>query len=184
MPGHLGPDERVRFAVTQHCYACHLPSVVAFAARPDDNGVATLESSGTQSPVPPPPSLDIDVYAGTNIEEYFLEAWRCRRAGLRRAAMVMARSTLQACFRRYLSPSQRAAYTAEMGSVATLAGEGWRAVGLGVRDFGNQWAHPEGTTSPPTWAEVNESFRRMKSVLQFTAEMERVGHLVPVRESE
>jgi hypothetical protein len=178
VPGLLDPGQSERFAVLHKCYTCDLPTVVTWTATRGPDGFAELTGS-TQSPFPAPPDLKIREYAGTAIELYYAEAWRCRVAGLRRASMVMARATLQACYRRYLASGERGSYTAEMKKVAELAGPGWAAIATGVRDFGNQWAHPEGTTSPPSWAEVQESFRRMKSVLDFTAEMERVGHMKP-----
>lgn len=78
---------------------------------------------------------------------------------------------------RYLRENERGPYSTEMQAVARRAGEGWRAVSVGVRDFGNKWAHPEGPSDPPTWAQVSEAFERMQSVLEFSAAMERVGHL-------
>lgn len=176
--GLLDPGQSMRFAVIHDCYTCELPTVVTWTAVRGPDGFADLTES-VQSPFPASPALNIQEYKGTAIDVYYTEAWRCRRAGLRRAAMVMARATLQACYRRYLTPDEHASYTVEMKKVAELAGSGWAAIGKGVRDFGNQWAHPEGGTAPPSWAEVQESFRRMQSVLAFTAEMERVGHITP-----
>jgi hypothetical protein len=109
----------------------------------------------------------------------FLEAWRCRGAGIRRGGIVMARSTLQACFRRYLPKAAWGNYTRELEAVTDIAGSGWRAVAVGVRDFGNEWAHPERDTAPPKAAVVVEAFRRMDEVLKFAAAMERVDHLRP-----
>jgi hypothetical protein len=184
LPGFLDAGERPRFSVLQYCNSCSLPSVMVWTTERDDAGQARIIGSAVQSPFPPPPSLSIVEYTDTDIAAYYEEAWRCRRAGLRRAALVMARSTLQACYRRYLLTSERGSYSAEQQRVADLAGPGWAAVAVGVRDFGNTWAHPEGTADPPKWSEVKEAFRRMKSVLAFTAEMERVGHLRPAAQRE
>lgn len=182
IPGWLEPGERVRVCVTQRCYGCELPSIVTWIALPGDDRTAQL-TDNRQAPPPPPQPLNIPEYEGTVIQAYHQEAWRCRKAGLRRAAMVIARATLQACFRRYLHTSERGSYSSEMELVAERAGQGWRAVGLGVRAFGNKWAHPEGPVDPPSWPEVAEAFRRMQAVLTFTAEMERVGHLQLSRDS-
>lgn len=182
LPGFLSAEERPKFWVLHTCYSCNLPSVVVWATHRDHAGQAMISAPGVQSPFPPPPSLGIGEYVDTDIEAYHREAWRCRRAGLRRAAMVMARSTLQACYRRYLLPAERGLFTKEQKLVAELAGPGWAAVAVGVRDFGNTWAHPEGSSDQPKADALREAFRRMNSVLAFTAEMERVGHLRPAAE--
>jgi hypothetical protein len=174
--GQLEPDQRVKFAVLHECYSCGLPTVVTWTAVGDAEGGPSLVGH-RQSPEQPPPPLRIAEYADTAIDRYYEESWRCRRAGHRRAAMVMARATLQACFRRYLRDDQHGSFTTEMRHLEALAGPGWLAIGTGVRDFGNEWAHPNRSVAAPTWATVAESFRRMGAVLTFTAEMERVGHL-------
>lgn len=180
LPGRLELEgDPVRFSVIQRCYMCELPSVITWTAAGGEDDVAVLKSS-TQAPYPRPQALGIAEYKLTAIDGYHQEAWRCRNAGLRRAAMVMARSTLQACYRRYLPVARWGNYTPEMAAVAELAGEGWRKVAEGVRDFGNVWAHPDGRTSLPKAKDVVEAFRRMDAVLAFTAELERVGHLTAV----
>lgn len=179
VPGVLGDGESVKIWAVQRCFNCDVPSIGTWLAVPGDGGVAKL-TDYRLSPLSPAPDLGIPEYVGTAIETYHREAWGCRRAGLRRAAIVMARSTTQACYRRYLARENWSNnYTVEMKAVTALAGSGWGAVASGVRDFGNDWAHPDGT-KPPSWNDVAESFRRMEAILKFAAEMERVSHLVPI----
>jgi len=156
--GRLSPGKSERFPVTYKCEDCWLPTVVVWTAEGNGDGEPQLLGS-RQSPLPPPSALGISEYAGTDIEIYYLEASRCRIAGHRRAAIVMARSTMQACFRRYLAKADWGNYTAEMTKVEELAGVGWTAVGKGVRDFGNRWAHPEGSTAEPSQREFNRGVR-------------------------
>ena len=163
------------------CYSCDMPIVLRLRFEPYPDGPAVFSGSRVM-PHPPPPALNLPLYEKTDIASYYEEAWRCRRGGQRRAAVVMARSTLQAVFRRYLSDGDRGSFTAEMDKVAELAGPGWSKVGSGVRDFGNKWAHPEGDLDPPPWEEVAEAFDRLKDVLEFTASMEKYGHLNPTDE--
>ncbi len=120
-------------------------------------------------------------YAETIIEAYRDEAWGSLDAGSHRAAMVLARAALQAACRRYLPRRDWGMFGMEMKQLALIAGQGWQKVGGTVKDFGNEWAHPDPTRSDlmpgPTETQVSNALRRMDTVLRMTAEMERVGYL-------
>ena len=106
-------------------------------------------------------------------------------AGRHRSAMVMARAALQALVRRYVPKPQWGTFAAEATALTDQAGKGWEAVGAGVRTFGNRWAHPDPTDNvEPTRSDAKDALDRMEEVLEFTAAMERVGHLYPLNQAE
>jgi hypothetical protein len=164
------------------CYSCKRPTVVEFVVLPAlEIGQPGTLRPAKYGPSPGYPPLETPEYAGTVIQAYRDEAWASYFAARIRAAIVVARSALQALVRRYLPKQEWGNFAAEMAKLAERAGEGWRAVGLQVKDFGNAWAHPDPTLpSPTSREEVREALRRMDDVINFTAAMERVEHLKPV----
>ncbi|HEU5151130.1 MAG TPA: hypothetical protein VFU19_11565 [Iamia sp.] len=162
------------------CTDCHLPSVVVFKDPPADGAAKQLQVA-TVSPTRPPHSLNVKLFADTTIEHYRDEAWGCYLASHYRSAIVTARSALQACCRRYLAEKDWTHFAREAEEMSRLAGTGWDKIGGEVRQFGNQWAHPDPSAGPvPTWRTAREALDRMDAVLQFIAALERFGHLTPV----
>ena len=166
------------------CLSCGRPTAVEFKEGGDDSEELTPK---TWAPVPRPPRLDVPEYNGTEVFRYRFEAWAAFEARRYRSALVMARSALQACSRRYLPRSDwsKGGFGGEMERLGELAGRGWRAVAIGVKDFGDEWAHPDPARQRgPTQEDVQEALRRMDAILRFTAELERVGHLPPRNEPQ
>jgi hypothetical protein len=161
------------------CVSCKRPTVVEFvtmpALEPGEPGTLHPKRYG---PAPGYPPVDAPQYAGTVIQGYRDEAWACFSAGRIRAAIIVARSALQALVRRYLPREDWGNFANEMSKLTQRAGEGWRAVAVQVKDFGNSWAHPDpALPSPTSTKEVREALRRMDEVISFTSAMERVEHL-------
>lgn len=162
------------------CTDCRLPSVVVFSDPPADADARRFRVS-TVSPLSPPHSLGVDLFTGTTVEHYRDEAWGCYLASHYRSAIVTARSALQACCRRYLAVGDWTHFASEAEQMSQLAGTGWDKIGGEVRQFGNQWAHPDPSAAPiPTWQTARDALDRMDAVLQFIAALERFGHLTPV----
>jgi hypothetical protein len=129
-----------------------------------------------------PPPLDIPEYVGTSIESYRDEAWVCFIYGNLRGAALVARSALQLCVRRYLPPEEWSGSLArEQELVAARLGPAWAALGSDIRNFGNEWAHPDprDPAGPPSRDIVKERLDTMDNVLRFTANVERRRHIRP-----
>jgi hypothetical protein len=180
-PGELDEGHKPSsFSVLYQCTHCGRPHLVVKVIERGPDGVATLREMRPPRIVPTSvaPRLEVELYRGTLIEQLRAEAWADFYAGRRRSAAVMARATLQAMVRRYLTT--RAFFKKEVDQLAELAGAGWQAVGGNVKDFADQWAHPDPShPDPPTVEEAREVLERMDQVLMFTAAMEAVGHLRP-----
>jgi DNA-directed RNA polymerase subunit RPC12/RpoP len=173
-------------SVVYRCESCGKPHLATFPINhdPDTGEVWVEDKVSSVFPTGRARPLDLPEYQGTAIEAYRDEAWACGFASHRRAALVLARSALQALCRRYLPV--RAWSSAGLGQevleVEKLAGPGWRAVGERVKRLADDWAHPRpSAANPPTAKETRDALNFMDEVLRFTATMERAGHLRPAR---
>jgi hypothetical protein len=130
-----------------------------------------------------PLPLDVPEYEGTAIEAYRNEAWTCYVYGNLRGAALVARSALQLCVRRYLPTKEWAGSLAqEQERVAARLGPAWAALGTNIRNFGNEWAHPDprDPPGPPSPETVKDRLDTMDNFLRFTANVERTEHITPV----
>lgn len=178
-PGRIEGGEKTRFGVLYQCTTCGGPHLAVFLVEAGEDGIAVMRPMKPERIFPTGVARPIEVpaYRGTVIEQCRAEAWADFHARRYRSAAVMARSTLQAMVRRYLS--ERKFFKAEVDALAEIAGPGWAAVGAGVKTLGDRWAHPDpNDVTQPTEEEAREVLVQMDEVLQFTGAMERVGHLV------
>jgi hypothetical protein len=130
-------------------------------------------------PTPAAPRLNVALYRRTLMEQLRDEAWADFYAGRHRSAAIMARATLQAMVRRYLPT--RGFFKQEVAQLAEIAGAGWEALGGNVKEFADEWAHPDpAKPAAPSGEQAREVLERMDQVLMFTAAMESVGHLTPI----
>lgn len=185
-PGRLPDDFKAdRFCVLYRCFNCGRPHLMVKLIEPGADRVAVVRDMRPPRifPTPVAPRLDVELYRGTLMQELRDEAWADFYAGRHRSAALMARATLQAMVRRYLPT--RGWFKQEVDQLAELAGPGWRALGANVKEFADEWAHPDPLRPAPPSAEVaREVLERMDQVLMFTAAMEVVGHLAPVEAAE
>lgn len=134
------------------------------------------------TPEPPSP-LDVPQYTGTAIEAYRDECWMCLRYGNLRGATVLARATIQLCTRRYL-PAPRGrwfgALALDLAQLAPRLGDGWSKLAGDLKDYGNEWAHPDPRDAqpPPSEATVKRRLSTMDNVLRYMAEVERRGDIM------
>jgi DNA-directed RNA polymerase subunit RPC12/RpoP len=186
LPGTWSEDTPDLLCVIYICENCGKPHLATFPVElgRDTDPVRVEEKASSVVPSGRARPLGIREYKGTAIEAYRDEAWACGFADHHRAALVLARSALQALCRRYLPVRawSKAGLGPEVSELEKLAGSGWRAVGERIKRLADEWAHP-GTKAaqPPTVKESLGAMRFMDDVLKFTASMERAGHLRPAR---
>ncbi len=169
----LDSDKEWPPAAVYLCLSCWHPSV-GILSRHD--GRVTLKQ---QSPHPRPEPLGVHAFRNTTILAYRTEAWNCYLDGSPRAAIVTARSALQACCRRYLPKDKWSRnFGKEVAALAVNVGLGWEKLGSDIRSFGNDWAHPDPSEARvPTSEEALQALQRMDAVLRFTGDLERFSHL-------
>lgn len=174
---------RDKLPVSYRCFRCNQPVVLIWAVRPGDTGFA--ETVGTPEVHPPALAerLPLPEFDGTLVHRLRNDAWNCYYSRRYRAAVLIARSALQSCFRLYTS--QRSSFRVEAEVIATLGGAGLDRVVADVRNFGNSLAHPgpyDLSIIAPD--DVLGKLTRLDAVLRFTAELERVGVLHRVARPE
>lgn len=163
------------------CLKCGAPTVVTFDRQSHDDDERPEPRAQRISPDPPPAPLGVKQFAGSTLEKYRDEAWASYRARRYRTSIVVARSAVQACCRRYVPKSKWGRFIDEANEMSALAGTGWDKIAGEVRQFGNQWAHPDPESgADPTWKDAREALDRMDAVLQFIGALERFGHLAAV----
>ncbi len=127
--------------------------------------------------------LDHDVLRvlrGTTVQKYRDEAWECFAAGHYRAAIVVARSALQALARRYIPTTdfKKGGFGGEIAALSAAAGTGWEGIGGDVTRFGNQWAHPDPSSpADPTRKDAYDALDRLDSVIHALGNQERFSKL-------
>jgi hypothetical protein len=131
------------------------------------------------------PPLGVPEFAGTSIEAYRDESWTCLLYGNLRGAIVLARSTIQLCTRRYLTAPPGRWYGGlqqDLDALAPSLGRGWTQLADRVRHLGNEWAHPDprDPLPPPSRATVEDRLNTMDTVLKYMVEVERAGGIVAV----
>lgn len=182
--GELDPGDKGYFPTLCHCDSCGNYSLVIRRVTVADDGRAQMGEGYWQYPPVRPSRIEAQPYRDTLIEDCRFETWACYYARRYRAALVMARTTLQTMGRRYLQRVEWGAYGNEMAKLGEIAGPGWEAIAVGIKTLGNEAAHPDPwTDSAPTRESALAALNRMDKVLAFTAEMEDVGHLVPSQDA-
>lgn len=184
LPGKWTEDADELFPVVYRCQSCGKPSLGMYPVSKEDDGTIGLSDRPLVVPSSKASPLNVPEYRDTAIEAYRDEAWACGYAAHRRAALVLARSALQALCRRYLPRSlwSKAGLAPEVTELEKQAGSGWKAVGEKTKRLADEWAHPGSAAArPPTAKDTRAALQFMDEVLRFTAAMERAGHLRPAR---
>jgi len=185
VPGRWSADNTLEeFPVIYRCESCGKLHLAAYKVVEGEDGRASLTGKPAVAPTPKAMPLQVPELRGTVIEAYRDEAWACAFASHHRAALVLARSALQALCRRYLPKKKwsKVGLGPEVAEMERLVGTGWKAVGDRVKALADKWAHPGPlAVDSPTAKETRSSLQFMDETLKFTAVMERAGHIKPAR---
>jgi hypothetical protein len=111
---------------------------------------------------------------GSTATAYRDEAWACLGAGRTRAAVVLARSSLQALCRRYLERSDwKGPFAAELGRMERALGETGLTLAQELKDLGNKTAHPDPSSpSAPTRRDAVKFLRALDKFMEYLEMLE------------